>query len=197
MITLGLVRHGVTDWNNQGKAQGISDIPLNQEGRDQAAALAKRLSTEGWDAIISSNLIRAQETAHIISSYSGISLHPTDERLREMNCGLIEGTTEEERVSSWGPQWRKSDLGMESFDQVAERGHEFIQEISLNHRNKRILIVSHGALIGLTLKRLLPNIFTETHISNASLTVIKKTEEQWDCELYNCVEHLSIGRCRS
>jgi broad specificity phosphatase PhoE len=58
MITIiGLIRHGETDWNNLGKAQGISDIPLNEEGVKQAIALANRLSKETWDLVISSNLI--------------------------------------------------------------------------------------------------------------------------------------------
>ncbi|MGE6575021.1 histidine phosphatase family protein [Paenibacillus xylanexedens] len=53
--TIGLIRHGVTEWNTLSKAQGISDIPLNEEGIEQATALAKRLSSEEWDVIFSSN----------------------------------------------------------------------------------------------------------------------------------------------
>ena len=56
MTTVGLIRHGVTDWNDLGKAQGISDIPLNEAGRKQAIAIANRLSGEKWDIIVSSNL---------------------------------------------------------------------------------------------------------------------------------------------
>jgi len=44
--TIGLIRHGVTDWNHLGKAQGISDVPLNEEGVNQAIALANRLSLD-------------------------------------------------------------------------------------------------------------------------------------------------------
>ena len=63
ITTVGLIRHGVTDWNNLGKAQGISDIPLNEDGIKQATALAKRLSGEEWDIIFSSDLMRAEQTA--------------------------------------------------------------------------------------------------------------------------------------
>lgn len=47
MTTIGLVRHGITDWNVLGRAQGISDIPLNNLGKQQASALANRLVLEG------------------------------------------------------------------------------------------------------------------------------------------------------
>ncbi|GFN33546.1 histidine phosphatase family protein [Paenibacillus xylaniclasticus] len=100
--TIGLIRHGVTEWNNLGKAQGISDIPLNGEGIQQATALANRLSSEEWDMIFSSNLTRDRQTAEIIQQSLGISSILVDERNREINCGLIEGTTEEERISNWG-----------------------------------------------------------------------------------------------
>ncbi|WP_203249107.1 histidine phosphatase family protein [Sporosarcina beigongshangi] len=69
MTTIGLVRHGITEWNELGKAQGVSDIPLNKIGKQQAFALANRLSLEQeWDVIITSDLSRAIETAQIVST---------------------------------------------------------------------------------------------------------------------------------
>ena len=58
------------------------------------------------------------------------------------------------------------------------------------YRGKRVLVVSHGALIGLTLKRLLPERYPITYIDNASLTILSYSEEKWDCILYNCTKHL-------
>jgi len=121
ITTIGLIRHGVTDWNNLGRAQGISDIPLNEEGVKQTKALANRLSKEKWDLIISSNLLRARQTAELIQKSLGTASVFTDERIREINCGLIEGTTEDERVARWGVNWREQDLGMEEIQIVAER----------------------------------------------------------------------------
>lgn len=190
MTTVGLIRHGVTDWNDLGKAQGISDIPLNEAGRKQAIAIANRLSGEKWDIIVSSNLTRAKQTAEVVRSSLGINTMITDDRIREINCGLIEGTTEEERITKWGDNWRLQDLGMESFNEVAERGMEFIEEVTVKHRNKRILIVSHGALIGLSLQRLLPQRFPKTYIDNTSLTIIAQNNKVWECILYNCTKHL-------
>lgn len=66
MTLIGLIRHGVTDWNYEYRAQGQVDIPLNDEGRRQAELLSKRMENEEWDYIYSSDLSRALETAEII-----------------------------------------------------------------------------------------------------------------------------------
>lgn len=192
MTIIGLIRHGITDWNELGKAQGISDIPLNQAGLRQAEAIANRVSQERWDMVYSSDLTRAYKTSEMISAALGIDSITTDARLREINCGLIEGTTEEERILQWGEQWRLKDIGMEPYDEVAMRGIEFLDEISFRYPDQHVLIVSHGALIGLTLQRLLPEFFTKTYIDNAALTVIKRNRDDniWQCNLYNCTKHL-------
>jgi len=107
VTTVGLIRHGVTEWNKLGKAQGVSDIPLNGEGIKQAAALANRLASEKWDIIFSSDLMRARQTAEIIRESLEVDSVFIDERIKELNCGLIEGTTEEERIVRWGIHWRE------------------------------------------------------------------------------------------
>ncbi|WNR42928.1 histidine phosphatase family protein [Paenibacillus roseipurpureus] len=188
--TVGLIRHGVTEWNNLGKAQGVSDIPLNEEGIKQATALANRLSREEWDIIFSSNLTRARQTAEIIRQSLVVESVFIDDRIREINCGLIEGTTEEERIARWGVNWREQNLGMEDFRMVAKRGLSFLEEKISKHTDKRILIVSHGALIGLSLQHLLPQRFKETYIDNTSLTILTHTNNDWACQLYNCTKHL-------
>ncbi|MEK5643322.1 histidine phosphatase family protein [Paenibacillus rhizosphaerae] len=187
--TIGLIRHGVTEWNKLGKAQGISDIPLNETGIKQVTALANRLKSEKWDIIFSSNLIRARQTAEIIRKFLGVVSVFTDERIREINCGLIEGTTEEERIARWGVMWREQKLEMEDFKMVAKRGLSFLEEVSVGHAGKKILVVSHGALIGLSLQHLLPQLFEKTYIDNASLTVLTHVENEWECQLYNCTKH--------
>jgi len=193
MTTLGLIRHGVTEWNYEHRAQGQTDIPLNDEGRQQAELLSKRMSNEEWDYIYSSDLSRALETAEIIGKIKNIEVK-TDQRLREMNCGLIEGTTEQDRVSRWGHGWSKLDLGIESKDEIVTRGMQCLMDISDRHPDKKILIVSHGALIGLTLKKLIPHIDTEEHLNNTSVTILHTGQTRWDCELYNCTKHLNIER---
>lgn len=102
MTTIGLIRHGITDWNELGKAQGITDIPLNQAGLRQVEAIAKRVSQERWDMVFFSDLTRAFQTSEMICASLGIDSMITDVRVREIDCGLIEGTTEEERILQWG-----------------------------------------------------------------------------------------------
>lgn len=192
MTTIGLIRHGMTDWNDLGKAQGTSDILLNKLGRKQASTLGDRLLNEKkWDMIISSDLSRAIETAEIIGSKINVTISCFDERIREIDCGEIEGTTEEGRLERWGSNWREIDLGMEIFEDVGKRGLEFIEELFQTYKGKRILIVSHGTLIGLTLQRLLPAMFQSTYIDNTSLTILNNTNGKWDCRLYNCTKHLT------
>lgn len=192
MTTIGFVRHGITDWNIQGIAQGSSDVPLNEMGRQQAELLANRLATEeGWDLIISSDLSRAKETAEIIGRQLHLPISHFDTRLRERSGGKIEGTTEEERLEKWGPDWRNLDLAMENLDAATERGTACIEDILENFSGQRVLLISHGALIGLTLQKLLPEKFTETSMDNTSITILKNAESRWDCTLYNCTTHLA------
>ncbi|WP_273835163.1 histidine phosphatase family protein [Guptibacillus sedimenti] len=191
MTTIGLIRHGITEWNDHGKAQGTSDIPLNELGRKQATNIGARLREEGkWDVIISSDLTRAIETAQIIGSKINLSISHYDKRIREIDCGEIEGTTEEDRLEKWGSNWRNLDLGMESFEEVGKRGIEFVKDMVHTYKGKRILIVSHGALIGLTLQQLLPSRFQKTYIDNTAITILENINGDWDCSLYNCTKHL-------
>ncbi|TWT13208.1 histidine phosphatase family protein [Planomicrobium sp. CPCC 101079] len=193
MTTIGLVRHGITEWNLLGIAQGSSDIPLNETGRQQAVALAERLSSETWDMIVSSDLLRAKETAQIIADRLELPISFTDPRIREINGGQIEGTTEDERIQKWGENWRSLDLGMESVELAAKRSVEFLEDILKNHNGKRVLLVTHGGLIGVTLKSLLPERFKDTHMNNTSITILENLESQWDCTLYNCTKHLTTS----
>lgn len=191
LTTVGLIRHGVTEWNDLGKAQGVSDIPLNKLGKKQAYSIGSRLlNDKKWDIIISSDLSRAVETAQIIGSVINIPISHQDKRIREMDCGEIEGTTELIRQERWGSCWREVDLGMEGYKEVGKRGIEFLEDIARSYSGKRILIVSHGALIGLTLQQLLPKVFQSTNIDNTSLTILHHNSDNWDCALYNCTKHL-------
>lgn len=189
--TIGLIRHGVTEWNRQGRAQGVSDIPLNDDGMKQAAALATRFTYGEWDHLYSSDLIRARQTAEFVQQSIDVSSVFSDARIREIDWGLMDGTTEEERINRWGAHYRELDLGMEERQSVAKRGIAFLEHLVDQHADKRILVVSHGALIGMTLQHLLPEQFSKTFLANTALTILTHTNKEWNCTLFNCTKHLS------
>jgi probable phosphoglycerate mutase len=91
---LYLIRHGETDWNLAGRWQGHADVPLNALGRAQSRRLAARLLAEGarFDAIYSSDLLRAWETAQALEAQLGIAPQPLVD-LREIDVGAWSGLT--------------------------------------------------------------------------------------------------------
>lgn len=190
-MIVGLIRHGLTDWNAIGKIQGRSDIPLNDEGRRQAGLLAKRLLAEPvkWDFIITSGLVRAEETGQIIASELGIPLYDPDSRLVERSFGKAEGLTAEERETLWGKEWDKQELGQEKVEEVRERALAFMEDLASRFPDKRVLVVSHGGLLAQLYLALYEDKHTE-RIGNLSLTILEKQEENWDMLLYNCTKHL-------
>ncbi|MBY6035259.1 histidine phosphatase family protein [Fictibacillus nanhaiensis] len=190
MTTVAFIRHGETDWNIQKRAQGCMDIPLNEQGLNQANLLAKRFRAEKWDVIYSSPLSRAHQTATAIEKATGLSVI-TDERLREISFGETEGTTEEERVERWGKDWNKLELGRERNEEADHRWKSVLQEIVLNHENQKVLIVTHGALLVRIYKDLLEDKTDRWYgLNNTSLSVFKHNHIRWSCELFNCQKHL-------
>jgi probable phosphoglycerate mutase len=187
---IGLIRHGRTTWNLQGRVQGQVDTDLTDEGRLQAKLLGIRLHREKWDLIISSDLRRARETAEIVAGFSRIPLVDYDPRLRERNFGQIEGTTEAERVTRFGANWRELDLDMESSDQMHERWLHFAVDLSNKYgEGFKILIVSHGNYIVELLKKY--QLEREEYLQNTSLTVLEKANPGWKMNVYNSLWHLS------
>jgi 2,3-bisphosphoglycerate-dependent phosphoglycerate mutase len=105
------IRHGETAWNVDTRIQGQLDIPLNDTGRWQAHRLALAMAEEGLDAIYSSDLLRAYETAQAVASGSGREI-VTDTGLRERGFGEFEGLTFKEIEQRWPDQserWRRRD----------------------------------------------------------------------------------------
>lgn len=90
MLELWLVRHGETVWNASRRWQGHSDVPLSDVGRAQALRLRRPLGDLAFDAVWTSDLARARETAEIALPGTPLSV---DERLREMHFGRWEGRT--------------------------------------------------------------------------------------------------------
>lgn len=189
MTTIGFVRHGITSWNIEKRAQGSADIPLHEEGIETAKKAAERLAAEKWDVIYSSPQLRARQTAEIIQEKLPQAELKFDDRLREKSGGEIEGTTEEERVAKWGENWRELDLGMETNEQVVERGLSFIEDIRCTGE-EHILIVSHGGFIVNLIQALTPEREYTESLNNTSLTIVELDDERNNCVLFNCTKHL-------
>ncbi|WP_018751386.1 histidine phosphatase family protein [Paenibacillus sanguinis] len=191
-MLVGLVRHGLTDWNQAGRIQGQSDIPLNDEGRSQARRLARRLQEEPeycWDFVITSGLSRAQETGSIIAEVLQIPLYDPDSRLMEKAFGQAEGLTQTERETLWGLDWDQQDFGQEKDEAIRERALSFMHDLAERYPDKRVLVISHGGLLAQLYIALYDQTYME-RIGNLSLTVLEKRAERWDMRLYNCTRHL-------
>jgi probable phosphoglycerate mutase len=133
---LVLVRHGETEWNRIGRVQGLSDIPLNDTGREQARHAGRRLAAERWDAVASSPLLRAADTARIIAAELGLPEPELDAALVERNYGEAEGLTGPEIDARLGGVVR------------ARESREQVVELAARHPAGRVLVVSHGGVIG-------------------------------------------------
>jgi alpha-ribazole phosphatase len=156
MTELILIRHGETDWNLEGRYTGHSDIPLNECGIQQAKQIAASLRRVHLDAIYSSDLTRAQQTAQILSMETGAPLD-IDPRLREINQGEWEGMLFQDiraRYSQAVHERRIRPLdvaapGGETVRQVRKRVLQAMDMILHEHPQGRIALVSHGLVLAL------------------------------------------------
>ena len=154
MTTLLLARHGETDWNRDGRWQGHTDIELNELGREQARALAASLDGEPIDAVYSSDLRRAHETAEIVAAARGLEVH-TDPRLREIYFGRWEGLTTTEvraRFPEEAERWFSDDGsssfgGGETYVDMGERVVSALADIAEAHPDGNVLVILHGGPI--------------------------------------------------
>ena len=142
MTTLLLARHGETDWNRELRIQGSSDIELNELGRQQAQFLAQELTDVDLDAIYSSDLARARQTAEAIAATHALEVR-LDRRLRERSFGSWEGFTRED-IDELPPGSRHDG---ESDEQVRARVLAAIEDIAAAHPGEQVLVVSHGAAL--------------------------------------------------
>lgn len=146
MTRLELVRHGQTDWNLQGRIQGSSDIPLNDMGREQAREAGRRLAGQHWDAVVSSPLSRAAETAAIIAEAVGLPGYEVIDDLRERSYGDAEGLTGAELDAR---QERGEYVkGREKRSHVVDRVRPALIRIAEQHPDESVLVVTHGGVIG-------------------------------------------------
>jgi len=152
VTTVYLTRHGESDWNAANRFQGHSDRPLTDLGRRQAEALAEVVAQENVDAIYSSPLIRALETARIVAARTGLEVTELD-GLREVDTGSWSGLSRaevQERFPEGFERWIAGGSGWEdgeTYEEMGERVLGAIRAIAAAHPNGRVLVVSHGGPI--------------------------------------------------
>lgn len=155
MTKVYLTRHGKTLWNLEKRLQGFGNSELTNEGIEQAYELRKRLSDIDIDVIYTSPIKRAYETARIIKGDKNIKF-VIDDRLKEINFGDYEGSTEAELLKQGrGQEISKifsgemdiSAPGGETLRELSYRVSKLLDEILLIEDNKSILIVTHGTTL--------------------------------------------------
>src|SRR5215210_7285077 len=149
MTTILLVRHGETDWNRDNRFQGHADPPLNDRGRGQARELAARLGEEEVDAVFTSPLRRARETAEIIGDALVLPV-AAHQGLREVDVGEWQGLTRDEiatrypeafaRWLDYGRGWERG----ETYEAMAERTLDAVHDISAAYPRGHVVVVTHG-----------------------------------------------------
>jgi len=153
-LRLYIARHGETDWNVQHKLQGMTDIPLNDNGRRQAAALAESLKGVHLDAIYSSTLSRSRDTARTVAGTS--MMVKSLDGLRERNYGHFQSgsDTDPEYVKRMNVWDDRLDDG-ESLNQLLARARESLALIRREHPAGNVLIVAHRITNQMILRALL------------------------------------------
>lgn len=146
-MSLFVVRHGRTDWNDLEKVQGTADIPLNDTGISQANETKELLKNEDIDIIISSPLIRTKQTASIINSERNVKII-YDDRIKERDFGEFEGL--DKKMFSFKDFWTYSkNLKFEKAENIQgffKRIFDFLDYVKENYKDKNVLIVIHGGV---------------------------------------------------
>lgn len=154
MTRFCLVRHGETDWNAQRRIQGNLDLPLNPTGLAQALAAARGLADAGIEAIYSSDLARARQTAEAAAQHTGLRVKLC-EQLRERRYGIFEGLTYDEARRQYPDVYSGFELrdaafavpGGESLQQLAARVETALRRIADRHPHQTVLVVTHGGVL--------------------------------------------------
>ena len=172
-MLLYLVRHGETDWNAQRRIQGRTDIPLNDRGREQARRSGELLARRTWDAVVSSPLSRALETATIIADQLGLPAPSTDGRLIERDYGESEGMDIAE-VDRRFPKGTDPE-GRETPEEVATRALAALLDIAEAYPDQAVVVVAHGGLIRQVLNAVTPGV-RRPAITNGSIHSFSHTD---------------------
>jgi probable phosphoglycerate mutase len=179
---LTLVRHGQTARSATHAYSGRLDVPLTAIGREQARRAAQQLTGAGIDAVVTSPLVRARDTAAAIADAAGVTL-TVDERLTEVDYGPFEGLDRDGASASFGQafeDWRADPFGapvpgMEPLTDALERARAATADALAAHEHP--LIVGHQGILRIVLVALgeiAPGDYFQTRLHEAQPVVIER-----------------------
>ena len=158
-VQIYLFRHGETDWNRERRFQGHTDIPLNDLGREQARALLESMRELKLQVILTSDLLRAKETAQILNAELKLPLIISSE-LRECRIGDPEGKLRESIIAEYGSlawdRWlsvkaEDHEHGFPNGETKSDHLKRLIKFVEAyckeNPKHKRIAISTHGGSV--------------------------------------------------
>ena len=200
MMRICFVRHGETDWNIEQRFQGQIDLALNANGQQQASALGRSFLGRSADALYSSDLLRARETAEPIGEVLSLPVI-TRQALRERHFGRCEGLTLDEialrypddaqAIACHDPDYASP--GGESRRQHQERILNFVDSLATIHFGQTIVLVTHGGALDIVYRRArnLPTHSPRDYpIPNAGINWISIEDERWLIESWGDTAHL-------
>jgi len=154
--TIYMVRHGETPWNIEGRYQGHLDPPLTKKGLQQAQTTASQLAPLGFDAIYSSDLARARQTAEALAAATDLPIQ-FDPRLREIHQGEWQGVLIGDIRQGWPAEidgwesdpWNHYPPGGESLQQQQTRVFAAVDDIAIWQPGKKVAVFTHKLPIAL------------------------------------------------
>jgi phosphoserine phosphatase len=198
-----LLRHAETEWNRERRFQGWRDVPLSATGREQAESAARLLAATRIDAVWSSPLARARDTAAIIAGPHRLAVHES-EAFREMGFGDWEGLTRDEvreRFPEAHRAWAETPHeatwpGAETLAAVRARALAGLEALRAAHTGQTICLVSHGITgrllileaLGLGLDRL-----WSFHLSSTGISELEFRDDWTTLHRMNSLVHLADG----
>lgn len=197
--TLIVIRHGETFWNREQRIQGHLNSALTPEGIAQAEACAKRLQDEQIDVVAASDLGRVQHTAEVLINGRNLAIS-WDASLRERAFGIGEGMTYAEMESRYPQMFSNTGLvdaeftlpEGESRATFHQRIKTSIERLAVAHAGQRVLVVTHGGVLGVIYRWLnhLPIGAQKIAIPNVGYNRISSGADGWKIEVWGDTRHL-------
>ncbi len=201
VTTVILVRHGETDYNRQGRYQGFLDIPLNENGLEQARMLAESLKDTHIDVFIASPLQRAYITTKMVADMHGKPIAYTDARLKEINYGDWAGAYKADLAEDYPKQykkwiekpWKVTMSNGEGLKDIQRRYREALDDAVERYPGKVIFIGAHSVGNAALLCELFDvglDHYNSIRQDNTCVNVLELRDGKWRVVLMNSVTHL-------